>query len=170
MTIYLSLGSNIGDRALYLREALTALDATPLLDVIRVSSVYETEPVGFKDQPDFLNIIAEVECKISAVALRDRIKEIERAVGRSHGERWGPREVDIDIVYFGSLVLEEGTLVVPHRERANRRFVLEPLAELAQGFADPVLGKTVKELLAACPDQARVVRVSSALPLSLEEQ
>ena len=169
MIVYLSLGSNLGDRRSYLRQALDALDSLELLDVLRVSSAYETEPVGIKEQPDFLNLAAELDCRIPAALLHARIKEIEQAIGRSHSERWGPREIDIDIIYFGSLVLEEGTLVIPHRERSRRRFVLEPMAELAPGFVDPVLGLSVREMLLACDDPARVVRTSSALPLSLEE-
>ena len=170
MTVYLSLGSNLGDRARHLRQAIEALDATPLLDVLRVSPVYETEPVGVKDQPDFYNLVVEVDCRISAHALHDRTKEIERMIGRSNSERWGPREIDIDIIYFGSLILEEQTLVVPHRERAARRFVLQPMADLAPSFLDPVLGYTAQELMDRCGDPARVVRCSSVLPMSLEEQ
>lgn len=170
MIVYLSLGSNLGDRARHLRQAIEALDGTTLLDVLRASPVYETEPVGIKEQPDFYNLILEVDCRISAHALHDRIKEIERLIGRSRTERWGPREIDIDIIYFGSLILEERTMVVPHRERAARRFVLVPMADLAPSFVDPALGVTVQELLDRCGDPARVTRCSSVLPLSLEEQ
>jgi 2-amino-4-hydroxy-6-hydroxymethyldihydropteridine diphosphokinase len=169
MIVYLSLGSNLGDRQKYLRLAVEALGRTPLVDVQRVSPLYETEPVGVKEQPDFLNAAAEIECRIPARELYDRIKEIETAIGRTRSQRWGPREIDIDIIYFGSLVLADGTVTVPHRERSNRRFVLQPIADLAPDYVDPVLGISVGELLAKCDDPARVVRIPDTLPLSLQE-
>ena len=170
MIVYLSLGSNLGDRYGFLRKALELLNETPLVEVLRVSRPYETEPVGVKEQPDFLNAAAELECRIPARSLTERIKEIERLIGRSSSERWGPREIDIDIVYFGSLVLDDGTLHVPHRERAKRRFVLQPIADLAPSFVDPVLGLSVQDLLSRCPDPSRVMPSTHPLPLFVENR
>lgn len=168
MVVYVSLGSNLGDRLAFLRRAVEALDAMPMVEVRKISSLYETEPVGIKDQPDFLNAAAEIECAMSVREFWLRAKAIERAIGRRRSERWGPREIDLDIIYFGSAVLDAPDLTVPHRERTKRRFVLEPIAELAGSFVDPVLGRTVQELLEACDDPSRVVRSASALSPSLE--
>jgi len=168
MIVYVSLGSNLGDRKAFLRQAVEALDASPMVEVRKVSSVYETEPVGFKDQPDFLNAAVEIECAMSVREFWNLTKEIERSIGRSRTERWGPREIDLDIIYFDNTMLDSPDLTVPHRERTKRRFVLEPIAELAAAFPDPVLGRTVQELLEACDDPSRVVRSASALSPSLE--
>lgn len=168
MVVYVSLGSNLGDRQGFLRQAVEALRATPMVKVRKVSSLYETEPVGYKDQPDFVNAAVEIECAMSLQEFAVRTKAIEQMIGRSPSKRWGPREIDLDIIYFGDVVLDSPDLSVPHRERTKRRFVLEPIAELAASFVDPVLGLTVQELLEACDDQCRVVRRVSAPSRSLE--
>jgi len=170
MIVYVSLGSNLGDRMAFLRQAVEALDASPMVEVRKISSLYETEPVGFKDQPDFLNAAVEIQCAMSVREFWARTKAIERSIGRTRSERWGPREIDLDIIYFDNAVLDSPDLTVPHRERAKRRFVLEPIAELAATFVDPVLGRTVQELLEACDDPSRVLRSASGLSPSLEER
>lgn len=130
MTIaYVGLGSNVGDRLDHLRRAVAALDG-PGISVRRVSSVYETDPVG-PPQPDFLNAVCEVESTLSPRDLLAQLKEIEVALGRSPGERWGPREIDLDLLLYGNEVIEEQDMKVPHPEIDKRNFVAVPLLELA---------------------------------------
>ena len=164
--IYLSLGSNLGNRLGYLQAAVEEIDRLPGTRVGRVSKVYETEPVGMPAQPDFLNLALEIQSDLSPAALLKSVKEIEAKVGRIETFRYGPREIDIDILFFGSEVVSEPLLTIPHPELTRRAFVLVPLAELASGFADPVSGLTVRHLLERCPDRSRVdaYAYSIALP------
>jgi 2-amino-4-hydroxy-6-hydroxymethyldihydropteridine diphosphokinase len=147
--VYLGLGSNLGDRRRNLEAALDALRAHPQIAVTAVSSFLETDPVGGPPgQGKFLNAAAKIETDLSPEALLKELKRVERALGRKPGPRWGPREIDLDILLCGDTILETGTLVIPHPRMRERRFVLEPLAEIAPAARDPVTGRTVRELLA----------------------
>ena len=128
---YLSLGSNLGDRAGYLRAALKELAVTPGIELGAVSSIYETEPAYVTDQPRFLNLAAEVNTTLDARQLFRRCKEIEAKLGRVKRERFGPREVDLDLLLYGEEAIEEEGLTVPHPAMIERSFVLVPLAEIA---------------------------------------
>jgi 2-amino-4-hydroxy-6-hydroxymethyldihydropteridine diphosphokinase len=149
-TIYLGLGSNLGDREAELRTAIRRLNSSGLR-VTRVSSLYETEPMYLEDQPAFLNAVIEAETELYPVRLLLRVANIELDMGRERGIRYGPRKIDIDILLYGSEVVEAKALHIPHPRLHERRFVLEPLAELAPGLRHPVSGKTIEELLAALP-------------------
>jgi 2-amino-4-hydroxy-6-hydroxymethyldihydropteridine diphosphokinase len=146
-TVYLSLGSNLGDRESYLRAALDRLSPR------RVSPIYETEPVNYTAQPRFLNLAAEIETEMSPAQLLARTQAIERDLGRTRGIPKGPRTLDIDILFYGDAVIREPDLEVPHPRLAERRFVLEPLADLAPDLRHPVTGRTVAEMLASLPAQ-----------------
>ena len=145
---YLSLGSNVGRREATLAEALRLLQS-PDLRVARVSPVYETEPMELRDQPWFLNLVVEIETDLFPRQLLTRTQKIEKELGRKRKVSKGPRTIDIDILLCGSFVIDTPDLQVPHPRMAERRFVLEPLAQLAPELRHPVLRRTVAELLAA---------------------
>ncbi|HEY6951414.1 MAG TPA: 2-amino-4-hydroxy-6-hydroxymethyldihydropteridine diphosphokinase [Bacteroidota bacterium] len=161
--VYLGLGSNKGDRLHFLSTALTETATLQQTRVRAVSSVYETEPVGNKDQGEFLNAVAEIDTLLSPQALLQELKRIEKGLGRKERVRWGPREIDIDILYYDEVVIADGTIKIPHGELANRRFVLIPLNEIAQGFVDPVRRLDIADLLKFCPDTSTVRRTKLKL-------
>jgi len=157
---FLGLGSNVGDRAGYLRDAVRGLDA-PDLRVTGRSGVYETVPWGLTGQATYLNQVVAVETTLSPRALLGRCRAVEAALGRVRGERWGPRTVDVDILLYGDATIREPDLVVPHADLARRAFVLVPLAEVAPGLRLPD-GTAVDSLLAASPDRESVWRWDDA--------
>ena len=147
--VYLSLGSNIGDREANLRAAIEKLKE--LGAVVAVSSFYETEPVDFTDQPWFLNCAAAIRTELTPELLLAKVRAIELEMGRRRIQPKGPRNIDIDILLFGDAVISTSELKIPHPAMQERRFVLEPLAEIAPEARHPVLKKTVRELLQAQP-------------------
>lgn len=146
MAVYLSLGSNLGDREANLRRAIESIAANPANAVLAVSSIYETAPVGEPNQPCFLNLAAAVETNLAPHAFLEQIQTIELAMGRVRTRRWGPREIDIDIILWGTRIIDSPTLTIPHPEFRNRAFVLAPLAEIAPDAVDPITGRTVRDL------------------------
>jgi len=158
---YLSLGSNVGERAKHLREAIAALEKTGV-HVVRVSSVYETEPVDYLDQAWFLNMVMEAETELGALELLHALRAIETQMGRKKLIAQGPRLIDMDILLYGDQVIDTPELQVPHPRMHLRRFVLDPLAEIAPDVRHPVSGQTATEMLAQTPDGSSV-RVLSGL-------
>jgi 2-amino-4-hydroxy-6-hydroxymethyldihydropteridine diphosphokinase len=155
--IYLSLGSNIGDRAANLARAIVLLGERGVR-VLRVSAIYETEPVDFLDQAWFLNCVVEAATELPALELLRALRGIEAEMGSRKLVPRGPRKIDLDILLYGQETINEPELQVPHPRMHLRRFVLEPLAELAPGVAHPVLLQTAAELLAQVPDRSAVRR------------
>jgi 2-amino-4-hydroxy-6-hydroxymethyldihydropteridine diphosphokinase len=151
-TVYLSLGSNIGDRHAHLRAALDRLAAADL-QVLRVSPIYETEPVDFAGQGWFLNLVVEAGTDLFPLQLLARTQRIERALGRLSTVPKGPRTIDIDILLYANAVVRSAALEIPHPRMAERRFVLVPLAGLAPNLRHPVTHRTVREMLEAAPVQ-----------------
>lgn len=161
--VYLGLGSNVGDRLAFLSEAVSRLNALPGSTVHEVSSIYETEPVGFKDQGDFLNLALQLETSLEPVELFNETKHIEKSIGRRDDVRWHPREIDIDILLYDELILRSERLFIPHREMLNRKFVLVPLSEIAGSVIHPVEKVEVQALLHRCKDSSRVTKTEFKL-------
>ena len=147
--VYLSLGSNVGDRAANLNDAIARLRT--LGEVVSVSSFYETEPVEFSAQPWFLNCAAKLDTEKMPKQLMASILEVEQQMGRRRRREQtkGPRTIDIDILFYGDVVMKTGDLEIPHARIAQRRFVLEPLAEIAPELRHPITHRTAREMLAA---------------------
>lgn len=144
---YLGVGSNMGDKRQYIQNAVEALKSDSLIVVRRVSDLIVTEPYGGVEQDDFLNGVIEIETLRTPHELLDTLHEIEAAADRVREVHWGPRTLDLDIIFYDKLVYEDDTLVIPHQDMENRRFVLEPLSTLVPNYRHPVLGKTVVQLL-----------------------
>jgi 2-amino-4-hydroxy-6-hydroxymethyldihydropteridine diphosphokinase len=167
-TVYLSLGSNVGERERMLQSALDLLN-TLGVTIKRVSSVYETEPVDFREQRFFLNLAAEAETQLFPMMLLNRIQKIELALGRKRaGPPKGPRTIDIDILLYGAARVHSAVLTIPHPRMHERRFVLAPLCELAPDVRHPELRGTMRELLAHVEGQkTRKVDFTPRVPGSI---
>ena len=165
--VYLSLGSNVGDRAANLRTAINRVSS--LGGVMAVSSFYETEPVEFAAQPWFLNCVVELDTEKMPKQLLAGILDIEREMGRQRVQKKGPRTLDIDILLFGNSIIQTKGLTIPHPAMHERRFVLEPLAEIAPEARHPVIKRTVRELRDALPP-GQAVRRASELRLQTSDQ
>ncbi|MER3445472.1 MAG: 2-amino-4-hydroxy-6-hydroxymethyldihydropteridine diphosphokinase [Candidatus Dadabacteria bacterium] len=158
MTVaFISIGSNLGKR---IENCIRAVEAiSDFARITALSSIYETEPVDKEDQPDFINCVLEIETSLSPFDLLTFLQSIETAIGREQIEKQGPRVIDLDIVFYNDLVVETDDLIIPHPRAHLRRFVLEPLCEIAPGFIHPVLKASICELLNNLKDEKRVVRV-----------
>ena len=158
--MYLALGSNLGDREGYLRAGIRGLAAHGI-DIIRCASVYSTEPREILDQPWFLNTVLEVNTNLNPSELLQVCLEVEKQNNRIRETVKGPRTLDIDIIFYGSTIIQSPELTIPHPSFSQRRFVLAPLAEIAPSFVDPTSGQTMQQLLEMCPDQSSVSPVRS---------
>lgn len=157
--IFLLLGTNLGDRLENIRKAVTEI-ASDVGNVIKQSSIYQTAPWGQPNQPDFYNVVIEIETEYTATELLERLLKIETSLGRTRKERWGARTIDIDILFYNNEVIDSENLSVPHPAIASRRFTLVPLAEIAAELVHPVSKKTITELLSECPDDLPVTLVN----------
>lgn len=155
--VYLSFGSNVGDRAANIETALKFLDDADV-KLRKHSSMFETEPWGNTEQEKFLNCAAEFVTSLSPHQLMNQLLAIENRMGRQRKIKWEPRIIDIDILFFGNEILNENGLIIPHPELQKRKFVLIPLAEIAGGFIHPLFKKSVAEILIDC-DDALIVKL-----------
>lgn len=158
--VYLSLGSNLGDRAAHLRRALEELAAAGL-KVVRVSPFYRTEPVDYRPQPWFINVVAEIRTDLLPLRLLSVLRRIEFKLGRRRAVVKGPRTIDLDILFYNNAVVRSAALTIPHGRLAERKFVLVPLNDLAPGLRHPVTHRTVTEMLSEVPDRSQVTRLES---------
>jgi 2-amino-4-hydroxy-6-hydroxymethyldihydropteridine diphosphokinase len=156
---WVALGSNLGDRAAHLAAAIAALRAHPEIRVTALSAVYETDPVGPPPQGPYLNAVVRLRTTLAPQALLACLLEIEAGEGRQRGERWSARSLDLDLLFYGALVIDEPGLRVPHPHLHERAFVLEPLCDVAPRLVHPVLGETVEDLARRMRDPRAVRRL-----------
>jgi 2-amino-4-hydroxy-6-hydroxymethyldihydropteridine diphosphokinase len=157
---FVGLGSNLGEREALIRQALDELAALPDTALIRASSLYDTEPVGEIEQPRFLNAVAMLDTELTARQLLWNLQRIEARLGRTRTQRWGPRTMDLDLLLYGDLVIEEADLKLPHPELERRAFVLVPLVELDPLVVHPSSRLTVVQLLARLEHKSPIKRIS----------
>lgn len=143
--VFISAGTNLGDRESNLNRSLEILSGG--CTIHSVSSLFETEPVGNPDQPDFLNAVFQVGTSMLPHRLLKYLKNIEDQMGRERNERWGPRIIDLDIIFYGSLIIESAGLKIPHPDAHERKFVLEPLCELSPELRHPLFNKDIRSIL-----------------------
>jgi 2-amino-4-hydroxy-6-hydroxymethyldihydropteridine diphosphokinase len=157
---YIAIGSNMGDRELNLLRAVAEISRLPDGKVTGLSSFYETSPVGVTEQPSFYNAVLRLHTALSPHELLERLLGIEIEIfGRSRTTLWGPRRMDLDLLLYGDDRIDEGGLVVPHPRMAERRFVLQPLCDIAPDLVHPVLGASIFELLGALRSDETVTRI-----------
>ena len=155
---FLLLGTNLGDRKKNLSVARNAIEVS-VGTILKASSIYQTAAWGKTDQPDFLNQALEVQTALSAEDVLAEILKIERAMGRRRDQQWGERIIDIDILLFERKIMSSSALTIPHPQLQNRRFALEPLAEIGSDVTHPILQLTIQEMLAQCSDLLEVRRI-----------
>ena len=165
MNIYLGLGTNLNNREFNLAQCMNQLSDISDIQVVGFSSVYETEPYGYTDQPGFLNMVVKIKTQLSPVGLLSLMQNIEKKIGRKKTFRWGPRIIDIDILSYGNNVINLPDLTVPHKQLHLRRFVLIPLKEIAKDFIHSVSRKNINQLLIECPDKSQVSLIMNSSSL-----
>jgi 2-amino-4-hydroxy-6-hydroxymethyldihydropteridine diphosphokinase len=156
--VFISLGSNIPDKKSYIENAKKEMIKLKI-DIVRESSLYVTEPVGTKGQEDFINQVIKIKTSLAPLKLLIFFNNIETKLGRIPREKWGPREIDIDILFYNDIALNSPELSVPHPEIQNRRFILIPMVEIEKAFIHPVLKQTMEYLLAHTPDKSAVKKL-----------
>lgn len=145
--IYLALGSNKGNRSDFINRAICKINENPSCRVLKCSSFYETTPFGMVNQPDFINAVIEIESDFNAIDLLAYVKDLEKEIGRNpESEKWGQREIDVDIIFYNDVIYNSDKITIPHSECLRRDFVMLPLIEIAPNFIHPGLNKKIKEI------------------------
>lgn len=156
--VFISIGSNLGDRKTNCKRALEEMAKFSV--VVKVSSLYETEPVGNEYQPDFINLAAEISTDLTPHELLRHLNEIEERLGRVRTEKWGPRKIDLDIIFYGDLIIRDDDLIIPHPEAHLRQFVLESIYEIDPDLIYPGLGIPVCDVLRKLKNKKKVVKMT----------
>ncbi|MFO7526836.1 MAG: 2-amino-4-hydroxy-6-hydroxymethyldihydropteridine diphosphokinase [Ignavibacteriaceae bacterium] len=164
--VYIGLGSNKGDRLSYLKNSIAALNEIDSLKILKVSSVYETKPFGMEDQNNFFNAAVKLTTYLDPKSLLKVIKQVEDKLGRSESKKWGPREIDIDILLFNDLIFSDEFISLPHKGIIYRDFVLQPLCELEPGLVHPVLNLKLTEILAEIEEKYIINKIPEIPDLS----
>jgi len=154
--VFIAIGSNLGDKISNCRRAIDEIAG--FCEIVKVSSLYETEPVGNEDQPNFINSVAEIRTDLSPHELLTHLNRIEEKLGRVRSEKWGPRTIDLDIIFYGDQIIKDDNLIIPHPRAHLRRFVLEPICEIAPEFIHSEIKISVFELLKNLPDNKKVIK------------
>ncbi len=162
---YLGLGSNVGDRLAYLQSAVERLARSQSIEVVKLSPVYQTEPVGYVAQEDFYNMVIEIRTSLAAGELLSEVKRIESELGRIESNHKGPRTIDIDILLYGDVPIVQHKLTVPHSLMIEREFVLRPLYDIAPQATIPTLNITIEEALARIDSHKRVIKLKESVSL-----
>ncbi|MBI4778335.1 2-amino-4-hydroxy-6-hydroxymethyldihydropteridine diphosphokinase [Candidatus Desantisbacteria bacterium] len=163
-TAYISFGSNIDDRVEYIETALSIIRANPCVRLpIQVSSYYETEPIGYTDQPEFINGVAKIDTTFSCEDLLAFLQRVECMLGRERTIHWGPRCIDLDILLYDDACISQQDMLVPHPEMHRRAFVLVPLNEIAPEIKHPIIGKTIRELVEELFEKGGVIKWDVAI-------
>ena len=149
--VFVGLGSNLGDREFLIRKAVESMRDLPRTLVVRVSSLYDTDPVGEVDQPAFLNAVVWLETTLEPRELLWQLLLIEKRMGRVRSQRWGPRPIDLDLLFYGEESVDEPDLKIPHPEAQQRAFVLLPLSELDPDFVHPTTGESIRKMMNKVP-------------------
>jgi len=153
---YIGLGSNLNDKMANLNKPIELIEQDSRINVLKRSSVYQTEPVGIKDQPFFLNMVLEVETQISPFELLHFLQDIERKMGRKREKKWGSRKIDLDLLLYEDQVINSAELTLPHPQMHLRKFVLIPLAEIAKDKIHPLKKQTISELLKNLKENSKI--------------
>jgi 2-amino-4-hydroxy-6-hydroxymethyldihydropteridine diphosphokinase len=156
--VFLLLGSNLGDKHLFLAQAIQHIEKD-IAPVIKISSIYETQSWGKTDAPDYLNQVVMLQTGLPAQTILEKVLNIENILGRRREEKWGARTIDIDILFYGGAIIDEPGLHVPHPELHNRSFTLAPLAEIAPGLVHPVFNKNILQLKSELKDNLIVKKL-----------
>ncbi|MCX8057335.1 MAG: 2-amino-4-hydroxy-6-hydroxymethyldihydropteridine diphosphokinase [Ignavibacteria bacterium] len=158
-TVYLSFGSNKGNRILNIINALLHISSVKEIHISKISSLYETEPYLVEGQSNFVNLVAEIQTTLNPNELFQKLLQVERDLGRTDKGNLQPREIDIDILFYENEIIQDESLTIPHRDLHNRRFVLEPMCEVNPDFIHPIFKKNVKELLSQLKDKLTVIKI-----------
>lgn len=167
---YLALGSNIGDRFNFLQKAINFIEDDKDIQLIKISSVYETIPMGNLQHNNFFNAVIEVLTYLAPIELLTRLKDIETIIGRSSVEKWGPREIDIDILFYDNYVIDDVNLKIPHPGIYNRDFVLIPLKQLNDKLIDPKTGKPLLQIIGELKSKYIINKFEKQLSHNFKEQ